>query len=625
MNKTYTINFFLILLIISPFAPLESQGSLPDSCKLKIGTNLSGPTDYGAEWPFIDIMKHARTWGTQNIVWYGGGENPWDSGLADKLERDANGYPLQVPFEAPGQDTSQIFYTVWANTGAMKAGVYTCLYDGSGEIAFDFDGEMIDATQGRIRFNLNPGQDNILIMKILRSDSSNHIRNIRIYMPDIDPDNLQSPWCEAWIQKLEPFNHLRFMDWGYTNNSTMKNWEDRTKVTDYTYTQKGGIPYEWWIDLCNKKEADAWVCIPHGASPTYIDSLAILFRDKLDPNLKIYIEYTNEYWNWIFSQAHYVHDSLDQALPWPERYAPKLAEVMQRFGSHFAIGDKSRIIRVFATQHAWWDLGWRVLSQLETDGNLHMIDAVSIAGYMGVNTDSLAALGNSASAEDVLRLARALTFNPDEYPMRGWEEHAQMSRQYNKKLVFYEGGQHFTPNPFGTIQPYGQALVDAQTHPDIYSLYTDLLAHLRTLKDEEMLFMNFSFISPKSERYGTWGILQHQFDEQPPYLTIAPKYQALIDNIPNCELPTALFNESKPQIHVFPIPASDKIYVGASELNNNFKAMLSIVDLNGRTIISGINIDGALTEISVGELPPGIYFILLKTRDTFIQRKIIVQ
>src|SRR5690606_35782914 len=158
-----------------------------------------------------------------------------------------------------------------------------------------------------------------------------------------------------------PFSAIRFMDWGYTNNQEVSAWKDRSQPGDYCHTQKTGIPYEYWIQLCNLLQKDAWICIPHSAEAHLIDSLSQLFRDGLDPGLRLYVEYTNEYWNWIFSQAHHVHDSLDQNLNWPERYAPRLAEVMQRFSRHFSGTASDRLVRVFATQHAWWDLGWRVM------------------------------------------------------------------------------------------------------------------------------------------------------------------------------------------------------------------------------------------------------------------------
>lgn len=619
ISPLFTLAFTLI--VGSGFA----QSGVPDSCRLEIGTNLSGPVDSGSEWPFTDIMRYARTWGTQNVVWYGGGQNPWDSELAGTVPVDEQGYPLKVPFEAPGQDTSQIFFTVWANTESMLPGVYTCRYDGTGRIDFGFDGSVIEASPGLVRFNLDAGQGDILIMRILESMEGDHIRNIRIYMPGYADDGSDGPWCREWVEKLEPFKALRFMDWGYTNNQDASRWNERTRMDDYTYTQKTGVPYEWWIEACNTLKKDAWICIPHRADDAFIDSLAILFRDRLDPDLKLYVEYTNEYWNWIFSQAHYVNDSLDQSLPWPERYAPRLAQVMGRFSSHFQGSDTDRIIRVFATQHAWWDLGWRVMNQLESQGDLGLIDAVSIAGYMGIRTDSLAQLGATATAEDVIRFGRSLSFDPQEYAIRGWNEHAAMALRWDKQLLFYEGGQHFTPEPFGSEQPYGPALVAAQTHPGMYGLYNDLFEHLRTLTEEKMLFMNFSFIGPTSERYGSWGVLTHQFDQRPPYLEEAPKYQALLDNIPDCELGTGLESyDPASTLAPYPSPSGGSFAVSLPFLADQGNLMVSLVDLTGRTQAIQTNLSGSRIDITLQDPSPGIFILLIRTDSGIFSGKVFI-
>ena len=85
-------------------------------------------------------------------------------------------------------------------------------------------------------------------------------------LPGTEQTYQTQPYAQEWLDKLEPFHTLRFMDWGRTNSSPMRHWSERTQPDDYTWTQKSGIPYEWWIDLCNRKDADAWVCVPHAAS-----------------------------------------------------------------------------------------------------------------------------------------------------------------------------------------------------------------------------------------------------------------------------------------------------------------------------------------------------------------------
>lgn len=40
--------------------------------------------------------------------------------------------------------------------------------------------------------------------------------------------------------------------------------------------------------------ANAWVNIPHKASDAFIASFAAFLRDRLRPDLKVYVEYSNE-------------------------------------------------------------------------------------------------------------------------------------------------------------------------------------------------------------------------------------------------------------------------------------------------------------------------------------------
>ncbi|HPR33256.1 MAG TPA: hypothetical protein PLK12_14245 [Prolixibacteraceae bacterium] len=70
MNKVILFVFFFIA---------TSVKAQPGECKLRIGTNLSGLCDWMTEMPFVDMMRHARTWGTRNVHWIEGGANTWNT------------------------------------------------------------------------------------------------------------------------------------------------------------------------------------------------------------------------------------------------------------------------------------------------------------------------------------------------------------------------------------------------------------------------------------------------------------------------------------------------------------------------------------------------------------------
>lgn len=105
---------------------------------------------------------------------------------------------------------------------------------------------------------------------------------------------------------------IRFMDWGSINYNPMVNWADRNLPTASQYYFEGdvdtlsdpstavhvkGMAYEWMIDLCNRTDRPMWVCVPHQATDAFITSLAQLIKARLKPGLEVYIEYSNETWN----------------------------------------------------------------------------------------------------------------------------------------------------------------------------------------------------------------------------------------------------------------------------------------------------------------------------------------
>ena len=85
----------------------------------------------------------------------------------------------------------------------------------------------------------------------------------------------------------------------------------------------------------------------------YIESLARLVKERLDPQLKAHVEYSNEMWNWTFDQAEWAHQQ-GQALwgtdvddAWVQFYGMNAAKMVQirltlaRAGRSRCIGGQS--------------------------------------------------------------------------------------------------------------------------------------------------------------------------------------------------------------------------------------------------------------------------------------------
>jgi len=478
-----------------------------------------------------------------------------------------------------------------------------------------FDAQIISQTPGRIEVQVTHGGD-IMGLQIMESQLGDHIPNIRFLLPGTEDSYLENPWSDAWLEKLAPFRSLRFMDWGHTNNSTLSQWEDRPQIDDYTYTPQG-IPYEYWIEACNMLEADAWVCVPHLADDDYITQMATMFRDNLDPNVKIYVEYSNELWNWLFQQAQWGESQLDQSIPWPERLAPRIAEVMQIWTDVFG-PESDRLVRVIAGQHGWFDITERIYGQMVTDGNDELIDAISPAGYMSIDAPQLAGLGAAATAQDVINGAAAFTFDPNEWAMQGWYLHAQLAGQNGKQLVFYEGGQHFTPDPWGTVQPYNVALLEAQVAPEMYTLYQQLFDTLASLSVEEIQFMHFSFITPLGDqpedaRWGSFGTLNSQFFQGPPYAD-APKYRAIVEHIEACETTSVPFVENKKlAVKLLPNPGPAGSVV--VQFEEAFTGQMTVFNAQGQ-ILQETGIDQQRQQsVTSAVWPIGLYFVQLKAAN----------
>ncbi len=228
--------FFYILLFFINYSLLFS---LPDSCKLNIGTNLSSVYDWGTEIPVVDMMKMCRTWYTKDADNPDG--SPFNTGLADKLTYRSDGYPTHIPQSVTGHPFKQKVATIWAITDGWKPGDYVVIFEGIGELSF-WGGisnlEKVNANKWKFTFDNPVGS--VLELIIDSSYALNPVRNIRVIHKDYENTYLTEPFNPIWLEKLLVFKTVRFMDWGRTNNwgqsepwewddSTLFNWNERSK------------------------------------------------------------------------------------------------------------------------------------------------------------------------------------------------------------------------------------------------------------------------------------------------------------------------------------------------------------------------------------------------------------
>ena len=531
--------------------PVPLDDSFP---KLPIGMNLAGIADWEPGFPFKNLFLGARPWLTRNLS----GVGPHNTGSQDVFQYDADGYPLQVPVAALGFTEPQAVFTYVPNV--RKPGRYVLLYDGDGDIEGLGPTKLIGRKSGRLMLYMahHPGQLEAIIIK--RSKLGNHVRNIRLVAEEHEASSLSDePFLPEFLDFCRPFHCLRFMGWAGTNNSTEEHWTNRKRPSFYTMVAvsgdpaarygpaptpfelkfSGGVAIEMMIQLCNMLKIAPWFCIPHRATDDYITQFAKLVREKLDPNLTVYLEYSNEIWNWGFHQAGWMLRSpLAGAMveakggkAWKDSEKTQGQGHPERIGALFRrtfaiwerewVGEaRKRLVRVGAVQAAWFDASKRTIQWCLENGG---VDAVSPAAYFGA-TDGMyqkwSALGAALTAEMVADDMEEVVAS-----MRqggGFVQTAALAKQHGLAFVAYEGGQHLQPKGQAEL-PYNAALAAAQTHPRMYDRYVELLRLNRDLGCS--LFAHFSSVGRQGTRWGSWGA-KASYDVPD---ADSPKMRALLD------------------------------------------------------------------------------------------------
>lgn len=526
----------LIFLILLPFLISSNIvfAQLADECKLDIGTNMAGLADYVTEVPFVNVMRNARTWYTKDVD---NPDAPFDSGHTGDLTYRSDGYPTHVPQDIPESDYLQKVVTIWAITDGWTAGQYTILWEGTGTFAFWGSHQNLTQTgPNRIVFDFPNPIDGIFEMTIETSDIDDPIHNIRVLMPGSETTYEEEPFNPVWLELVQTFQTVRFMDWGQTNNwgetdgwndPSLFDWADRSQMDHYTWAYEKGIPYEMMVKLMNDYDLDGWVCVPHRASDDYMSEMAIYFRDNLEPNRHLTVEYSNEIWNWIFGQTNWVYEygCVQNGLDWPAGIVPYVQNCLDHFTDAYA-GEMDRITRAVGAFTGWPAITDTIVSNL-TPGSF---DAIAPTFYFGLSEaadEALDALGAAATASDIAFYARA---NMSESLMLINQHKTEMADPRGLPLIFYEGGQHLTPHPFGVEPTYGQALLDVQRDTSMFNIYNEWFDSLRTLQvgDDPLDLMHFSLVSQRSAQYGSWGMLESM--DQDTTVIPAPKYSSILAN-----------------------------------------------------------------------------------------------
>jgi uncharacterized protein YneR len=587
------------------------SGSLAAQIERPIGINLTGIRDWSTELVFTDAFKQSRYWTPFNAD----GSGPWDTGVEVAL--DENGYPLEIPYDDginPPQTVRALM--LWDIGEAVPQGQYRLIVQGSGQVRLVFGANGVFDCPVDTYVNVTGG----VSLEIMESDPADPITSIQFIYPDYVNSYQEKAFTDEFLDFASDFQVIRFMDWLDTNFSPVTTWDERGKKSYFTQTLEHGVAWEYVAELCNLLQKDAWINIPHMADDDYIFQLATLLKDQLDPDLHIYLEYSNEVWNAQFSQHQYAGEKALElgytGTPWERAWkytAKRSADIFAIFEDVF--GGDARLVKIIPSQAAnSWLTNQIVTYFKDPFYNPQQIsaDAIAIAPYFGgsVANDIVdEGLVNAITIPEIVdRMEETL---PQAF---AWMvENQDVANTHSLRLLVYEGGQHLVGTGANVnIDALTEKLIQANHHPDLQEPYCQYLDHW--FQENGDLFMHFSSHSTYS-KWGSWGVKENMADVG------NPKYLALQECVFAYNNPSgtaALPGAAAPRI--WPNPAIGGVVFVEGEWS---PGALQVADMLGRSVSAQVaQTAGGQTRISISGR--GVFFLSFRTEVGQLTRKVFI-
>ena len=213
--KLWLKKYNLIKVILASIM-VTTLNSCGKSNRQLVGTNLNGINYYSSQLPFLNEFNSSQPWLTQKI-------GAWDTKESHLLDLDEQGWVKSLPSSASEAQYDRVSTLLFRNHGSYLPGKYVVLYEGEGSIRYSFDAKKDEAlsSPGKDVIEVNPSSSGIGV-SITATDPQqvgNYIRNIRIVPESKESLASSKTFNPEFIDQIEPFGTLRFMDWMDTNNS----------------------------------------------------------------------------------------------------------------------------------------------------------------------------------------------------------------------------------------------------------------------------------------------------------------------------------------------------------------------------------------------------------------------
>jgi len=372
---------FLALIALVGLLGLGTAAQAQKSYADKIGVDLDGIGDGNRAKPFVDLGKTFRGWvevgGTKRIAELD--EHGWPKSDATTVLFDVRPFGTWKP---PVDDPDK-YQPDWSGTYKMSfqgQAVMKFVEETRPQVVSQKYDPATNITTADLVVPQGVGLCRVAFTQTKRtadSPAGSGFTNLHVIRPGYGADK-PPLFTDEFVHSLKPFAVLRFMDWLDTNHNPgfygdaghhVLNWSDRHVPDDATqavYGNKYGVAWEYVAELAKATGKDVWINIPVAATDDYVKNLAKLLKTQLPPKCNVYIEHSNEVWNFSFPQyvynklaaadevknGHSVlnNDGSDDKEVWTHRrHAKRLIEIGNTFRETFGPDGASHIRPIYAS------------------------------------------------------------------------------------------------------------------------------------------------------------------------------------------------------------------------------------------------------------------------------------
>lgn len=507
-----------------------------------------------------------------------------------------------------------------------------------------------------VNYDANNQSSSILYLKFTNtkktnaSDVNTGITDIKLIRPGYSEATTQT-FTNDFYAAICPFGVLRSMDLTHTNTvvapgevfdtskKVYQSWSDRKSPTAVLLDQgRGGLPWEYLIEIANTADKDVWINIPVNADQSYLTGLAKLFKEKLEPGRKIYFEYGNENWNyggaflgayqWNIEMAKRevtsnpnsnlkvsaTETAENDGRTWGlRRHFRRSKEIWEAFKTEYGAEAFGTTIRPIAS--------WFVLAPTEYDNTLNWMKnhfgdpknylyGIGITGYYGNNGT------NRSTVDELVTLSLAAA----DGMVNTAKDYKTLADKWGIKITGYEGSPHFVgPANIGNK-------ILANRAPGYKEVVKKGVGGWFNVAQGDV-FIYFGLVGNYSE-HGTWGLSD---DILPERLKTSVKYQAILELTNTTS--TCPFNQNTTNLEksnatnlysIFPIPAKDELYI-ESTVYGSEGFSYALTDVAGKVIMSKKADRGQEIEmLDLSSLNNGIYFLTVGEAGARQTEKIVI-